>query len=116
VVLAVTGRRIVVIAPDSRGAETAEMLVDAGASVTFIGASAPASAAADRVKLIERPYVRGDLAGAFAVICLESGEIADAVFAEAEAVSCLAHFSERPELSSFRFMSLTTPTASEEPR
>ena len=107
VVLAVAGRRVVVVGDDEIGAAVSAAFARAGAHVTLVGSGAacmplPAALAA-QVDRLPRAYVRGDLAGAFAAVCLEDGEIAAAVAAEAESVSCLLCVRDRPDLSTFRF-------------
>jgi len=50
----------------------------------------------------DRGYVRGDLAGAFVVICAtDSVEVDRAVYQEAEAAGCLINTMDQPELSNF---------------
>jgi precorrin-2 dehydrogenase/sirohydrochlorin ferrochelatase len=55
-----------------------------------------------RVALERRGYVRGDLAGAFLVVCAtDSTEVNRAVFEEARVVGCLVNVVDVPELCNF---------------
>jgi precorrin-2 dehydrogenase/sirohydrochlorin ferrochelatase len=54
------------------------------------------------ITLEARPYVRGDLAGAFVVICVDTDdEVQRAVHAEAESLGCLLNVHDVPELCNF---------------
>ena len=56
------------------------------------------------IGLLSRDYVRGDLAGAFVAACFDSGEIAAAVSAEANAERCLAYVAGRADLSTVQLL------------
>ena len=105
--LAVAGRPIVVIASGERGVRVAVSLSRSGARVTLV--SPDVEPWLDELGLsgvvvhVPRVYVRGDLVGAFAAVCLEGDETADAVAAEAECEGCLVHVEGRSDLSTFRF-------------
>ena len=77
------GARVLVIAPDV--AEDLEPLIADGS-----------------VTLERRGYVRGDLEGAFLVVCAtDSEEVNRAVYAEAEQRGCLVNVVDVPELCNF---------------
>ena len=98
--------RLAVVVGGGRGAERKiAQLVRYGADITAITPSASVEMRqleADGAITIEpRGYVRGDLAGAFLAVCAETGEIANAVFAEAESRGCLVNVIGAPALSNF---------------
>lgn len=105
VFLDLTGRLAVVVGSGHAAERKIAQLVRYGADVTVItfGASREMrQLEADGKLTIEpRGYIRGDLAGAFLVVCAETGEIASAVYAEAESRGCLVNVLGVPALSSF---------------
>lgn len=107
IVLAVAGQRAVVVGGSDDAAAIASALLDFGAHVTVVGAPVALPPrdleTGTRAELISRGYVRGDLAGAMLAVCLEGGEVADAVSAEAAATGCLVCVPGRPDISTFRF-------------
>ncbi len=119
-VLALTGRRAVIIGDGGAGATLAALLLELGAAVTLVAVDSPDTARSlgigDSVTCLPRAYVRGDLAGAFIAVCFDGGEIAAAVAAEAVATSCLVNIVDRPELSTFRFAESFAPSPSVEER
>jgi uroporphyrin-III C-methyltransferase/precorrin-2 dehydrogenase/sirohydrochlorin ferrochelatase len=82
------GRRCVVVGGGTVAEHKVQGLLDAGAAVTVVaGAFTPALhelAARGELDLLERPYARGDLAGAFLTIAAtDDGAVNAEVFAEA---------------------------------
>ena len=120
VLLNLARRPAVIIGGGDEAAALASALVAQGAIVTVVAVAASlplhALAASDRIALLPRSYVRGDLAGAVLASCFEGGETAYAVASEAAAERCLVHIAEHPELSGFRFAELYAPSSfTEEP-
>jgi siroheme synthase-like protein len=120
VFLKLARRPAVIIGGGDEAAALASSLVAQGAVVTVVAMAASLSlhalAAADRIALLPRSYVRGDLAGAVLAACFEGGETAHAVASEASAERCLVHVADHPELSTFRFAEPEAPSAfTEEP-
>lgn len=94
--LDLTGRPVVIIGGDDDAKLKAEALIKAGADVTVIaalpGRGVRQLQAGALIILETRPYVRGDLSGAFLVFCTEEDpEIRRAVFAEADARGLLVN-------------------------
>lgn len=113
-------RPAVIIGGNDDAAAFASTLLVHGASVTVVACAASLElhslAASDRIALVSRAYVRGDLAGAFFAACFESGEAATAVAAEASAERCLVIVAGHPELSTVRLVECACPTdPAEEP-
>jgi len=104
VLIGISGHPAVVIGGGEDAAALASVLLSHGAVVTVVAISASLPihelAAHDRITLLSRAYVRGDLAGARFAACFESGEVALAVSAEAHAERCLLTVPGQPELSS----------------
>jgi hypothetical protein len=72
--------------------------------------------ASGSIALRSRPYVRGDVAGAFLAACFEQGEIAAAVAAEAAAERCLVAIADNPALSTVHLADRSSqPAHTEEP-
>jgi len=107
VLLDLTGRLVVVVGGGVKAEAFVLDLIDYGPDILVI--SPGVSSAIDALVaegLIEheaRGYVRGDLAGAFLVLCaVSSVEVARAVYQEAEGMGCLVMASGAPELSNFQ--------------
>jgi siroheme synthase-like protein len=115
VLLDLSRRRAVIIGGGDDAAALASILLSHGATVTVVAVSATlavhALAASDRIELLSRDYVRGDLAGASFAACFEAGETAGAVAAEAGVERCLVTVSGRPELSTVHSADRTNPPA-----
>ncbi|MDP2234719.1 MAG: NAD(P)-dependent oxidoreductase [Actinomycetota bacterium] len=107
VLLELTGRLIVVVGGGVKAERIVLDLIDYGADILVISPSVtPALDALVAEGLIEheaRGYVRGDLAGAFIVMCATAVlEVARAVYQEAEGMGCLVLAPSAPELSNFQ--------------
>lgn len=94
--LDLTGRPVVIIGGDDDAKLKADALIKAGADVTVIaplpGRGIRQLQAGALIILETRPYVRGDLSGAFLVFCTEEDpEVRRAVFAEADARGLLVN-------------------------
>jgi precorrin-2 dehydrogenase/sirohydrochlorin ferrochelatase len=99
-------RRSVVVGGGNVAARKVAGLIEAGAHVTVISpALAPeleTLAEAGRIIFIDRPYRRGDLAGAFLVIAATDDPAANqAVWREAEQRGCLVNVVDDPAHSNF---------------
>jgi precorrin-2 dehydrogenase/sirohydrochlorin ferrochelatase len=106
VFLDLTGRLAIVIGGGSVAERKAITLIRYGADVLVISPDVtPAIDALVAEGLIEheqRGYVRGDLAGAFLVVCAtDSTEVNRAVYQEAEGMGCLVNVVDVPELCNF---------------
>ncbi|MDY0087811.1 MAG: bifunctional precorrin-2 dehydrogenase/sirohydrochlorin ferrochelatase [Coriobacteriia bacterium] len=100
------GRRAVVVGGGSVAERKIAMLLEYGADVVCVAptimAALGALVEADRLKHEPRGYVRGDLEGAFIVVCAtDSTEVNRAVFQEAESRGCLVNVVDVPELCNF---------------
>lgn len=120
VLLKLAGRPAVVVGGGDDATALATALLAHGAivSVVAVAASIPlhALAASDRIALLSRPYVRGDLAGAIVAACFEDGETAAAVASEALAERCPVYIADHPELSTLSFSERAVqPSPAEEP-
>lgn len=107
VLLELTGRLIVVVGGGVKAQRIVLEFIDYGADILVISPSVtPALDALVAEGLIEheaRGYVRGDLAGAFIVMCATAVlEVARAVYQEAEGMGCLVLAASAPELSNFQ--------------
>lgn len=99
-------RRVVVVGGGPVAARKVLTLVEYGARVTVVAPDMVDEierlVAAGTVAVERRGYVRGDLAGAFLVVCAtDSGEVNRAVHAEAEQRGCLVNVVDVPELCNF---------------
>ncbi len=99
-------RLAVVVGGGAVAARKIRTLVDYGARVAVIAPVAVPElerfAAEGIVSLERRGYVRGDLEGAFIVVCAtDSEEVNRAVYAEAEQRGCLVNVVDVPELCNF---------------
>jgi len=106
VFLDLRGRLAVVIGGGSVAERKAITLIRYGADVLVISPDVtPAIDALVAEGLIDheqRGYVRGDLAGAFIVVCAtDSTEVNRAVYQEAEGMGCLVNVVDVPELCNF---------------
>lgn len=106
VLLDLSGRLVVVVGGGVKAEALVLDLIDYGPDILVVSPHVtPALDALVAEGLIEheaRGYVRGDLAGAFLVLCaLSTIEIARAVYQEAEGMGCLVMASCAPELSNF---------------
>jgi len=106
VYLDLNGRLAIVIGGGSVAERKAITLLRYGADVLVISPDVtPAIDALVAEGLIEheqRGYVRGDLAGAFLVVCAtDSTEVNRAVYQEAEGMGCLVNVVDVPELCNF---------------
>lgn len=106
VFLDLDARPAVVVGGGPAALRRAKQLSGYGADVTVITAAPDAQlseAEAAGVLMIEnRGYIRGDLAGAFVAICVETDpEIQQAVRAEAESAGCLINVADAPLLCNF---------------
>lgn len=105
VFLDLTGRLAVVVGAGHASERKIAQLVRYGADVTLITFGATRKMrqleAGGLITIEPRGYIRGDLDGAFLVVCAETGEIASAVYAEAESRGCLINVLGNPALSSF---------------
>jgi len=105
VFLDLTGRLAVVVGGGHAAERKIAQLVRYGADVTLITFGATRKMrqleAGGLITIEPRGYIRGDLDGAFLVVCAETGEIASAVYAEAESRGCLVNVLGNPALSSF---------------
>jgi len=115
VLLQLAGQRAVIIGGGDGATSLASALIAHGADVTVVAVAASVPlhrlAASGRVALLSRPYVRGDLAGAFVAACFEGGEIRDAVASEAVAERALLTVPGHPELSNVAFAGLADLSA-----
>jgi precorrin-2 dehydrogenase / sirohydrochlorin ferrochelatase len=116
ILLEVSGRPAVVIGGGAQAAALTSTLLSHGAAVTVVAVSASipmhALAAEERITLVSREYVRGDLAGACFAACFEGGEVAVAVSAEAAAERCPLTVPVQPELSSATVVDVIDPQPS----
>lgn len=106
VLLDLSDRLVVVVGGGVKAEAFVLDLIDYGADILVISPTvSPALDALVAEGLIEhesRGYVRGDLAGAFLVVCAVSVvEVARAVYQEAEGMGCLVMASHAPDLSNF---------------
>ena len=105
VFLDLTGRLAVVVGSGHTAERKITQLVRYGADVTLITFGATQEMreleADGKITIEPRGYIRGDLDGAFLVVCAETGELASAVFAEAESRGCLVNVLGSPSLSNF---------------
>ena len=106
VYLDLQGRLAVIVGGGSVAERKAITLLRYGADVLLISPEVtPALDALVAEGLIDhecRGYVRGDLAGAFLVVCAtDSGEINRAVYQEAEGLGCLVNVVDVPDLCNF---------------
>ncbi len=106
VFLDLRGRLAVVVGGGSVAERKIGTLLDYGADVTCIAPSVTPGidslVAQGLIVHEERGYVRGDLAGAFIVVCAtDSTEVNRAVYQEAEGQGCLVNVADIPELCNF---------------
>lgn len=106
VMLDLSGRLVVIVGGGVKAEAFVLDLIDYGPDILVISPRvSPALDALVAEGLIEhesRGYVRGDLAGAFLVVCAVSTvELARAVYQEAEGAGCLVMATGAPELSNF---------------
>lgn len=106
VFLDLRGRLAVVVGGGSVAERKIETLIEYGADVTCIAPlvtpGLDALVAQGLITHEERGYVRGDLAGAFLVVCAtDSTEVNRAVYQEAEGQGCLVNVVDVPELCNF---------------
>ncbi len=106
VFLDLRGRLAVVVGGGSVAERKIATLLEYGADVMCIAPLATpgidALVAQGLITHEERGYVRGDLAGAFIVVCAtDSTEVNRAVYQEAEGQGCLVNVVDVPELCSF---------------
>jgi siroheme synthase-like protein len=98
-------QRAVVVGTGPAARRKVEGLLDAGACVTLIAPDPPAMlrewAHDDRIDWVDRPYEPGDLEGAALVIVTASGNVADAVWAEAQERNVLVNTTGDDERSTF---------------
>lgn len=99
VALEVCGRRCVVVGGGAEAEHRARALLDCDADVVVLD-PAPVAGLLDldrrgKLAMVRRPYLPGDLAGAFLVVTTDS-EYNAAVFAEAEAHGVLCHAVDDP--------------------
>lgn len=99
-------RLAVVIGTGSLAEKRARQLQRAGADIVVVTPKPTdvlLAAQADGALTVEsRPYVRGDLEGAFLAMCVEDDEeVQQAVFAESEARGCLCNVAGVPRLCNF---------------
>ncbi len=99
VLLRLTSRRAVIVGSSAAARELASDLLAAGAAVHVVASDAGSIARGlDGAHAVERPYVRGDLAGCAFAACFEDGEVATAVADEAAHERCLLWVPGAPEL------------------
>jgi len=106
VLLDMRDRRAVVVGGGAASVRTVRDLLGAGAHVTVIagvpGETGLAALGTGGLTIENRGYVRGDLLGAFLVVCfLAEEELQRAVVDEAESVGCMVNVVGVPALSSF---------------
>jgi precorrin-2 dehydrogenase/sirohydrochlorin ferrochelatase len=106
VFLALDGRLAVIVGGGAVAERKVVTLAEYGPRIRVIAPEfTPALgelAASGAIELEHRGYVRGDLAGAFIVVCAtDSEEVNRAVHAEAEERGCLVNVADVPELCSF---------------
>lgn len=106
VYLDLTGRACVVVGGGRIAERKVDTLLRYGADVTVIAPEiTPAMEAhvdEDRIIVERRGYVRGDLTGAFVVICAtDSEEVNRAVYSEAEEMGVLVNVVDVPPLCNF---------------
>jgi siroheme synthase-like protein len=109
VALGVAGRRCVVVGGSDEAERRARALLDCDAEVLVL-AAAPGAGLVDlgrrgRLVLVRRPYLPGDLAGAFVVVTTDA-EYNAAVYAEAEAHGVLCHAVDDPRHCHFAMPSV----------
>lgn len=117
VLLDLSGRLVVVVGGGVKAEALVLDLIDYGPDILVVSPRVtPAIDALVAEGLIEheaRGYVRGDLAGAFIVLCaLSTIEIARAVYQEAEGMGCLVMASGNPGLSNFEAEEFGLPAQS----
>ena len=106
VFLDLVGRLAVVVGGGNVAERKVITLLDYAADVVVVSPdltpTLDALASEGRIAVERRPYVRGDLAGAFIVVCsTDDEEVNRAVYAEAEAAGCLVNVVDVPELCNF---------------
>lgn len=106
VFLDLRGRRAVVVGGGAVAERKIATLLEYGADVVCVApvVAPEIETLAERELLVHeaRGYVRGDLAGAFIVVCAtDSAEVNRAVYQEAEALRCLVNVVDVPELCNF---------------
>lgn len=106
VFLDLEGRLVVVIGCGKAAEKRARQFARYGADVTVICPRPSelllAGQSEGALSIEQRPYVRGDLAGAFLVICVdEDPEVQRAVFEEAESVGSLINIADAPQYANF---------------
>jgi len=106
VYLDLNGRLAIVIGGGSVAERKAITLLRYGADVLVISpdvtTAIDALVAEGLIEHEQRGYVRGDLAGAFLVVCAtDSTEVNRAVYQEAEGMGCLVNVVDVPELCNF---------------
>lgn len=106
VLLDLSGRLVVVVGGGVKAESLVLDLIDYGPDILVVSprvtSALDALVAEGLIEHEARGYVRGDLAGAFIVLCaLSTVEIARAVYQEAEGMGCLVMASGNPELSNF---------------
>jgi siroheme synthase-like protein len=97
------GRRCLVVGGGPIGARKAASLRDAGAVVTLVATQLSEHATALKgVQLLERPYVRSDLAGQWLVItAVDDRAVAAQVSADAQSENVFVNAADDPEFCSF---------------
>lgn len=106
VFLDLEGRLVVIIGCGKAAEKRARQFTRYGADVTVICPRPSelllAGQSDGALSIEQRPYVRGDLAGASLVICVEDdADVQRAVFEEAESVGCLVNVSDAPQYANF---------------
>jgi precorrin-2 dehydrogenase/sirohydrochlorin ferrochelatase len=106
VFLDLRGRLAVVVGGGSVAERKIATLLEYGADVVCVAPlvtpGVDALVAQGLIEHEERGYVRGDLAGAFIVVCAtDSTEVNRAVYQEAEGLGCLVNVVDVPELCNF---------------
>lgn len=105
VFLSLEGRLAIVVGGDAGAHRKVRQLVRCGADVVVVTPEPSQELrqleADGLVTLERRSYMRGDLEGAFIAYSTVTGEIARAVFAEAETRGCLINVAHSPDLSSY---------------
>lgn len=106
VFLDLTGRRAVIVGGGSVAERKVTTLAEYGPRIRVIAPECTPAllelAASGSIELEQRGYIRGDLDGAFIVVCAtDSEEVNRAVHAEAEERGCIVNVVDVPELCSF---------------
>lgn len=106
VFLDLNARPVIVVGGGEAVARRVKQLLRYGADITVIsldpGDALRESAASGEINLETRSFASGDLAGAFAAVCVSEDEAERmAVRSEAEAQGCLLNVADAPEMCSF---------------